>query len=60
MFAVRHKKKRTANYRFAVRQNKNARQTIFLPGVFFTVRRGKCARQSSSLPCARKYAHGKD
>jgi hypothetical protein len=35
MFAVRHKKKRTANYRFAVRQNKNARQTIFLPGVFF-------------------------
>jgi hypothetical protein len=24
------------------------------------VRRGKCARQSSSLPCAREYAHGKD
>jgi hypothetical protein len=45
---------------FAVRQHKNARQTIFLPGVFITVRRGKCARQSSSLSCARKYAHNKD
>jgi hypothetical protein len=59
MFAVRQKK-RTANYWFAVRQNKNARQTIFLPGVFYYRAPWKIARQSSSLPCARKYAHGKD
>jgi hypothetical protein len=54
-------KKRTANYWFAVRQNKNAWQTIFLPGVFyyrapwkmrttkllFAVRPKICARQRS-------------
>jgi hypothetical protein len=38
-------RKRTANYLFAVRQNKNARQTIFYR-VFF-------------LPCAVENAHGK-
>jgi hypothetical protein len=37
------KKKRTTNYLFAVRQHKNARQTIFLPGVFFAVRQKKNA-----------------
>jgi hypothetical protein len=34
------------NYLFAVRQHKNARQTIFLPDVFSVVRREKCVRQS--------------
>jgi hypothetical protein len=38
-------RKRTANYLFVVRQNKNTRQTIFLPGVF--------------LPCAVENAHDK-
>jgi hypothetical protein len=40
------RKKRTADYLFAVRQHKNAWQTIFLLGVFF-------------LPCAVTNMHGK-
>jgi hypothetical protein len=59
---------------FALRQGKNARQTIcfscanikmhdklfFYRVFFFAVRRAKYARQSSSLPCAPKNEHGKD
>jgi hypothetical protein len=59
---------------FAVRYNKNARQTRSLPCVFsrrtannlfgvrffFAVRYIKNARQTSSLPCARNKTHGKD
>jgi hypothetical protein len=59
---------------FAVRYNKNARQTTCLPCVFprrtannlfgvrffFAVRYIKNARQTSSLPCARNKTHGKD
>jgi hypothetical protein len=59
---------------FAVRREKNARQTRSLPCVlfrrtakslfvvrfFFAVRPIKNARQRSSLPCARYKTHGKD
>jgi hypothetical protein len=60
------RKKRTAN--FAVRQHKNARQTIFLPGVFFSaVHQKKCAQQAKTFfavrpkTCAwqRPETHGK-
>jgi hypothetical protein len=39
------RKKRTTNYLFAARQNKNTHHTIFLLGVFFVVRPKKCTRQ---------------
>jgi hypothetical protein len=45
---------------FVVRHIKTHGKLFIYRAFFFAVHRGKCARQSPSLPCARRYAHGKD